>query len=271
MRDLSIMITTIDIDDYDLDGAVKAIAGFGTDRYGYVVTPNVDHVIRHHGDARFRQLYAQASYVLMDSRFLARVLYVVKRQYLRVCLGSDLTTALFNSVVKPSDVTVLVGGSAEQAQMLREKFGLQSLHHVNPPMNFIRDPLEVEQCLRAIEAVGAFRFCFLAIGSPQQEIIAQMLKDRGIARGLALCIGTAVNYLTGAEKRAPVWMQQAGIEWLFRLLHNPRRMARRYLIRGPRIFFLLGRIEVRVRRAAVAAGPAAAHSGAITANSGPAL
>ena len=263
------MITTIDIDDYDLDGAVKAIAGFGSERFGYVVTPNVDHVIRLHDDPRFREIYAQASYVLMDSRFLARMLSVFKRQYLRVCLGSDLTTALLTSVVKPSDVTVLVGGSPEQAQMLRERYP-QALHHVNPPMNFIRDPQAVEQCLREIEAVGAFRFCFLAVGSPQQEIIAQMLKDRGRARGLALCIGTAVNYLTGVEKRAPFWMQQSGIEWLFRLLHNPRRMAKRYLIRGPRIFFLLGRSDVRVRRAA-AAGQPPARSGTITANSGQVL
>jgi len=242
------MANVLDIDDYNLEQALTAVAQFGSDRYGYLVTPNVDHVIRHYHDQRFRALYSEATYVLLDSRFLARTVGLVKRQVLRVCLGSDLTTAVFSSVIKPLDVVILVGGSPAQAQILRERFGLKKLHHVDPPMNFIFDSAAVDTCLRDIETASPFRFCFLAIGSPQQEIIAQKLKERGIARGLALCVGTAVNYLTGIETRAPIWMQRLAFEWLFRLLQNPRRMAYRYLVRGPTIFFLLRRIELRVRQ-----------------------
>lgn len=252
MRFFASVIDLLQIDDYDLKDALKAVARFGSDRYGYVVTPNVDHIIRHYQDLQFRTLYAQADFVLLDSRFFARLVRIVKRQVLRVCLGSDLTAAVFDWALKPSDVVVLVGGTAAQARILRERFALVALHHVEPPMNFIRDPSAVEACLRGIEAVGPFRFCFLAIGSPQQEIIAQKLKERGVARGLALCVGTAVNYLTGVEKRAPQWMQRAGLESLFRLLQNPRRLARRYLVRGPMIFLLVWRIELRVRPAVVA-------------------
>ena len=248
------MENVLNIDDYDLDGALKVVASFGSDRYGYVVTPNVDHVIRHHQDGQFRALYAHASYVLLDSRFLANTVALVKRQFLRVCLGSDLTSAVLSSVLKPLDVAVLVGGSPAQAQKLRERYGLRALRHVDPPMNFIRDPAAVERCLAEIESVGTFRFCFLAVGSPQQEIIAKMLKDRGRVRGLALCVGAAINYLTGVERRAPLWMQQAGLEWLYRLMRNPRRMARRYLVRGPIIFSLLWKTELRVRRTPVSAG-----------------
>jgi exopolysaccharide biosynthesis WecB/TagA/CpsF family protein len=247
------MVNVLDIDDYNLEEALRVVANFGTDRYGFVVTPNVDHVIRHCQDERFRALYAQANYVLLDSRFLAHTVGLIRRQVLRVCLGSDLTTAVLSSVVKPNDVAVLVGASVAQARMLRERFGLNALHHIDPPMNFIRDPEAVESCLREIEAVGPFRFCFLAVGSPQQEIIAQRLKERGIARGLSLCVGAAVNYLTGQERRAPDWMQQAGLEWLYRLGQNPRRMWKRYLLRGPKIFFLLAGLELRVRRSPVSA------------------
>jgi UDP-N-acetyl-D-mannosaminuronic acid transferase (WecB/TagA/CpsF family) len=115
-------------------------------------------------------------------------------------------------------------------------------------MNFIRDAAAVEACLREIEALSPFRFCFLAIGSPQQEIIALKLKERGTARGLALCIGASINFVTGVERRAPIWMQQLGFEWLFRLSQNPRRMAKRYLVRGPRIFLLLPLIDLKLRR-----------------------
>ena len=242
------MKNVLDIDDYDLEGALQLVATFGTDRYGYIVTPNVDHIIRHHQDSHFRVLYAQAAYVLLDSRFLAHTMGLVKRQMLRVCLGSDLTTAMFDSIIKPVDVAVLVGGTPEQAQILQQRYGLTRLHHIDPPMNFIHDPLAVEACLREIESASPFRFCFLAIGSPQQEIIAQKLKERGIARGLALCVGAAINFLTGIERRAPLWMQQAGLEWLYRLSRNPRRLWKRYLIRGPKIFLLLWRIELRVRK-----------------------
>ncbi len=248
------MPNVLNIDDYDLEETLKIVAEFGCDRFGYVVTPNVDHVIRHYQDSQFRSLYAHASYVLLDSRFLAHTIGLFRRQILRVCLGSDLTSAVLSSVIKPLDVTVLVGATAAQAEILRERFGLKALHHIDPPMNFIRDPSAVEACLREIETVGPFRFCFLAIGSPQQEIIAKKLKERGVARGLALCIGAAIDFMTGVEKRAPLWVQRLGFEWLFRLLQNPRRMAKRYLVRGPRIFLLLPRIELRVRKHAALPG-----------------
>jgi UDP-N-acetyl-D-mannosaminuronic acid transferase (WecB/TagA/CpsF family) len=221
------MTNVLDIDDYNLQEALKLVAMFGSERYGYVVTPNVDHVIRHYHDTHFRSLYAQATYVLLDSRFLAHTVGLVKRQVLRVCLGSDLTTAVLESVIKPLDAAVLVGATADQAQFLRERYGL---------------------------TLGSFRFCFLAIGSPQQEIIAQKLKERGKVRGLALCIGAAINFLTGIEQRAPHWMQEAGLEWLYRLTRDPRRLWKRYLVRGPKIFLLLPRIELRVRQSAARAG-----------------
>jgi exopolysaccharide biosynthesis WecB/TagA/CpsF family protein len=242
------MADVLDIDDYDLREARAIVTAFGTDRFGYIVTPNVDHVIRHYKDPAFRSLYAQAAYVFLDSHFLAHVVGFIKRRRHRVSPGSDLTAAVMASVVKPNDVTVMVGGSAEQAQELRRRFGLKALRHIDPPMNFIRDEVAVESCLQAIEASSPFRFCFLAIGSPQQEVIAQKLKQRGVARGLALCIGASINFITGVEKRAPRWMQTSGIEWLFRLVQSPKRLAKRYLVRGPRIFLLLPHIELRLRR-----------------------
>ena len=242
------MVNVLDIDDYELGEARAIVKAFGSERFGYVVTPNVDHVIRHYHDAEFRSLYAQAAYVFLDSHFLAHVIRLLRWRRHRVSPGSDLTAAMLSDVIKPIDAVVLVGGSAEQAQKLRTRFGLKALKHINPPMNFIRDEVAVESCLRGIEAHSPFRFCFLAIGSPQQEIIAKKLKERGVARGLALCVGASIDFITGVEKRAPTWMRKSGFEWLFRLIQNPKRLAKRYLVRGPRIFLLLPRINLRLRR-----------------------
>lgn len=227
------------LDDYDLAAFTEVAAKFGVERYGYVVTPNVDHLIRCHDDGAFRAMYDDAAFILLDSRFLAYVLQVVKGIRPRVCTGSDLTAQLFTRVMRPDDDIVLVGATAEQAERLRARFSLQNLQHYNPPMGFIRSPDQVETCLRFIEAASPFRFCLLAVGSPQQEVLAQKLKQRGAARGLALCIGASINFLTGVERRAPRWMQRTGLEWLYRLLQDPGRLARRYLMRGPRIFLLL--------------------------------
>jgi N-acetylglucosaminyldiphosphoundecaprenol N-acetyl-beta-D-mannosaminyltransferase len=240
------------LDDYDLEGFLKVAAAFGTERFGYVVTPNVDHLIRFHDEPVFRALYADAAYVLMDSRFLSIIFRVVKAIRVRVCTGSDLTAQLFARVIAPDDRIVLIGGDNAQASSLADRYGLRQLRHFNPPMGFIRDPREVEKCIQFIEECSPFRFCFLAVGAPQQEVIANKLKGRGIARGMALCIGAAINFLTGGERRAPAWMQRMGLEWLYRLVQDPGRLARRYLVRGPRVFLLLPDTDVSVRPSAIA-------------------
>jgi exopolysaccharide biosynthesis WecB/TagA/CpsF family protein len=163
---------------------------------------------------------------------------------------------LFDTVIEPTDRIVLIGGSRLQADRVRARYELKNLHHFNPPMGFITDRSAVEATLRFVEANSPFRYCFLAVGSPQQEILAQMLARRGIARGLALCIGASMEFLTGGERRAPAWVQQAGLEWAFRLAQSPRRMARRYLVRGPRIIPLLRKLQVTARISASGATPA---------------
>jgi exopolysaccharide biosynthesis WecB/TagA/CpsF family protein len=243
-------------DGHDLESFAGIAAGFGADRYGYAVTPNADHLIRLRDDADFRRHYAQADHVLLDSRFVAHVLRATRRLRVPVCTGSDLTARLFTHVIAADDGVVLIGASAAQAQLLRTRHGLQRLAHFNPPMGFIDDPQAVEACLQFIESHSPFRFCLLAVGSPQQESIAALLRSRGRARGLALCIGASIDFLTGRERRAPTWMQAAGVEWLYRLVQAPRRMARRYLVRGPRIFHALHGAEIELRpRAAPGAPP----------------
>ena len=135
-----------------------------------------------------------------------------------------------------------------------ELHGLTNLRHYNPPMGFAKDLDAVEECLQFIESQSPFRFCFLAVGSPQQESLAALLQARGIARGMALCVGASMNFITGREKRAPQWMQQFALEWLFRLVQDPQRLAGRYLVRGPRFFGHLRRARYVPRKSAVEAG-----------------
>ena len=237
------------VDDYDLDSFAKVASEFGRDRFGYVVTPNTDHLIRWHMDESFRGYYADSTYIVLDSRFLALMFRAMNGEKAKVCPGSDLTEHLLSRVISPLDRVVVIGSEESQARSLEARYGLRNLRHFDPPQGFAADPLAVEECLAYIERQSPFRFCLLAVGTPRQEMLAQALLARGVARGLALCVGASVNYLTGKERRAPVWIRRIGFEWLFRLIRQPTRLAYRYLVRGPRVFALIPytRLDLRHR------------------------
>jgi exopolysaccharide biosynthesis WecB/TagA/CpsF family protein len=241
-----------EIDDFDLPSFVSVAAAFGQQRFGYVVTPNADHLLRLRESPGFRSYYARASFVLLDSRLISTLLRATRGIRLPVCTGSDLTRELLTHIAHPADRILLVGGSAEQAKQIAAAYGLRNLSHHAPPMGFIHDPEATERCLEFIEGAGPFRFCFIALGSPQQEIVAHRLAQRERARGLALCIGASLNFLTGAERRAPMWMQRLSLEWLFRLVTNPRRLGHRYLVRGPRLLMQLPQTQLVLRSKAPA-------------------
>ena len=80
------------------------------------------------------------------------------------------------------------------------------------------------------------RVTLLAVGSPQQELLAHEMRLAGGMTGTALCIGASVDFLVGAQIRAPHFLQRAGLEWAWRLATQPHRLARRYLIDCPIIF-----------------------------------
>ena len=210
--------------------------------YGYVVTPNVDHIVRLNSAIEgppLAPLYAKARFSLCDSRilkFLAR-LHGVR---LSLVTGSDLTARLFREVIKPADRIAVVGASTALLEDLRQLFpDVHFLHHA-PPLGLRHDP-GARQAAAAFIASAKARFIFVAVGSPQQEMIAAEVHGYPHGTGIALCIGASLDFITGRERRAPKILQQLSLEWAYRLLSNPRRMWRRYLVEGPRIFMLAAR------------------------------
>jgi exopolysaccharide biosynthesis WecB/TagA/CpsF family protein len=90
----------------------------------------------------------------------------------------------------------------------------------------------------AFAAAQSSRFTFICVGAPQQETIAYAIAQHGDARGVGLCVGAALDFLSGNAKRAPQWMRALGLEWLYRLGSEPGRMWKRYLVTGPKVFSL---------------------------------
>ncbi len=205
--------------------------------FRYLVTPNVDHVVRLNQEPDvFEPLYASAVLSLCDSRIL-ELLAKFKGVHLPVTPGSDLTARLLEDTIAPDEPLTVIGGDAEIISNIKARYGLKALHHYAPPMGLRHKPDEVAKAARFI-ADNPARFVFLCVGSPQQEMIAKAALDLGTATGLGLCVGASLDFLAGRAKRAPKWMQNLRLEWLFRLLSEPGRMWKRYLVEGPKIFAL---------------------------------
>ncbi|WP_043361575.1 WecB/TagA/CpsF family glycosyltransferase [Belnapia sp. F-4-1] len=236
----------LDFADLPLQGVLALLAERPAEApFGYVVTPNADHLVRVARDPALRPLYDAAMLRLLDSRVVARLAGVMGLAAPAVVPGSDLTAALMDAL--PADEPVTVLGLAPAAlERLAARTGLRRIAHHNPPMGFDRDPAQFEAAVRFIEDHPA-RYSFLAVGSPRQERVAQAVAERGKGRGVGLCIGASLLFLTGEERRAPLAVQRAGMEWAWRLMQDPKRLARRYLVDSPAIIALLRREAKRPR------------------------
>jgi exopolysaccharide biosynthesis WecB/TagA/CpsF family protein len=221
-----------------LEGAVCDILVATSGRFKYVVTPNVHHMVQVLEDPTvLRPIYEQAWRVFCDSRVLSRLAWFSGRR-LPVITGSDLTAQLVARAAEQCLRIAIVGPAATACEVLPIKFpGLNIVVHT-PPMGFIKSEQEIQKCVEFVVDSQA-PLTFLAVGMPQQEILARRIADHPQARGIGLCIGASIDFLTGKQRRAPVWVQKAGLEWLYRLLSEPRRLASRYLIVCPRIFYLM--------------------------------
>jgi exopolysaccharide biosynthesis WecB/TagA/CpsF family protein len=232
----------IDFDPLDTDAAVAWLSRITADTpFRYVVTPTVDHIVRLEGlgeqdpvGAELWRAYRGAALALCDSRVLARLarLYGIA---LPLAPGSDLTVRLFAEVAQPGDRIAIIGGDAALLAALQAHFAaLDFVQHV-PPMGMLRNPAALDAAVAFGRDSGA-RFVLLAVGSPQQELLAARIATAGAARGCGLCIGASLDFIVGRQRRAPRVVQQFGLEWAHRLASQPGRLWRRYLIDGPRIF-----------------------------------
>lgn len=226
----------LDFDPLEQTDAIETVFSLAQgDAFAYVITPNVDHVVRLHrhlDDARLWSAYRSAALCLCDSRVL-RALARCSGVELSLVTGSDLTARLLShSGLKSAAV---IGGDARLLGDLAATFPHVKFFHHLAPNGILHNEQAQLQAAQFVESCAAGVY-FFAVGSPQSELICSLVRQRGRARGVGLCIGASLEFLTGAKLRAPHWMQRAGLEWLFRLVSEPARLWRRYLLEGPAIF-----------------------------------
>jgi len=219
----------------DAASAANSIAHrSATASFGYVVTPNADHLVRLRRAPELRPLYEHAMLRLLDSRVVALLAQMVGLPVPRVAPGSDVTAHVLLRHLVPGEPVTIVGLSPRWLPAL----GISAVAHYDPPRGFEHDPAAMQEAVQFVLAHPA-RFVLLAVGSPRQEMLADAIRATGRATGVGLCIGASLEFLAGAHHRAPSWMRRARLEWLYRLACDPRHMARRYLLDDPAIIPLL--------------------------------
>ncbi|WEK03712.1 MAG: WecB/TagA/CpsF family glycosyltransferase [Candidatus Devosia phytovorans] len=201
------------------------------DGFSYVVTPNVDHIVRLAAQPATLTQYNQASLCLCDSKPLQVLSHTVGRPLTHVT-GSDLTKAIFDSLLEAGDVVTLIVAREEIASKLMARFPEVTFHWHVPPFGVLDKP---DALCAAVDFIvdHPARFIFIAIGSPQSEVIAAKTRASGQAHGTALCVGASLEFITGDRARAPAWMNRSGMEWLHRIATEPRRLWKRYVYSVP--------------------------------------
>ncbi len=227
---------------------IERLARAGTG--GFVVTPNVDHVVMAERDVRFRAAYAAASLSLVDGTPLVWLGRALGTPFPEKISGSDLIRPLMGLAADRGMRVYLLGaaeGVAARAagRLIEENPELHIVGIDSPPLGFDRDPLQ-EEAVRARVARTRPDLVLVALGAPKQELLMHRWHRRGV-RAVMLGIGAGLDFIAGNVSRAPQWISSAGLEWLYRLSREPRRLAKRYLVRDPAIVAIAGRMIVNRR------------------------
>jgi exopolysaccharide biosynthesis WecB/TagA/CpsF family protein len=209
-------------------------AGLG----GTIVTPNIDICHRISTDPASRALVGAASLVVPDGAPLLWAAKLAGRPLPERITGADLIYSLSAAAAAAGWPVYLLGGlpgedgqpsvARRAADRLAERYpGLVVAGAYAPPARF--DPAAADlQPMRAELAAGRPRIVFVGLGFPKQEQLIARLTAQAPDAWFVGC-GAALPYAAGELRRAPLVLQRAGLEWLFRLLSEPRRLARRYL------------------------------------------
>lgn len=232
---------TLDFADGDRSLTLARVLAMARGAYGYVVTPNVDHVVKLMDGRVGREVYEGADLKVCDSRILSH-LARLRGVALPVYPGSDMTADLLASPAAEGLTIAVFGPDRTAFDALAARYPRQTLRWIEAPM-LVPGTLAWRAAV-AQAAHADWDILLACVSFPKQELFAHALRAAGRQTGVTLCVGASVDFLTGRQQRAPRIFQTLSLEWLHRLLSQPRRMFRRYVIEGPAIFGWFVRTEV---------------------------
>lgn len=220
---------------------------------GVVYTPNVDHLVKLQKDREFFRVYQDADYRICDSQLIFYASRFLGQPIREKISGSDLFPAFYQRYARDESVKIfLLGGLegvAEKAMhRINQKVGRKMVVQCySPPFGFEHDPQECEKIIALVNASGA-NVLAVGVGAPKQEKWIANYRSALTSIKTFLAIGATIDFEAGNLSRSPSWMSEAGLEWLYRLLMEPGRLWKRYLVDDVGFFVLIARQKLRMIR-----------------------
>lgn len=199
----------------------------------YVVTPNVDHIVKLEEDTEFQEVYENADLILTDGMPLVWISKMKKTPIKEKVSGSDLFPNVCELSAKKGYRLFLLGaaeGVADTAaRNLEEKYdGLNVVGTYSPSYGFEKNEDEINHIIDIVRDAKP-DILAVGLGAPKQEKFIYKYKER-FNVPISLAIGASIDFEAGNVNRAPKWMQNIGLEWFYRLCKEPKRMFKRYLV-----------------------------------------
>jgi N-acetylglucosaminyldiphosphoundecaprenol N-acetyl-beta-D-mannosaminyltransferase len=237
-----VQVGKLPIDVVDFAGALDAIDRLISDKNGGTVfTPNVDHVVMAEHDERFRTAYAAAALSLVDGTPVLWAARLLRTPLPEKISGSDLVMPLLRRAAERGHRVYFLGGAPGVADLAKSKLeaafpGIQIVGTDSSriDINALGETDEVTERIRR----AAPDLVLVALGAPKQELWSYTRAER-LKPAVLIGVGASLDFVAGIQKRAPRWMSKAGLEWLYRLAQEPRRLAARYLLRDPEFCLIL--------------------------------
>lgn len=208
----------------------------------YVVTPNVDHIVKLEKDKEFQEVYKEADLILTDGMPLIWISKMKKTPIKEKVSGSDLFPEVCKLAANKGYKVFLLGAAegvaAKAAENLKEKYkGLNVVGTYSPSYGFEKKEDEIQEIIKMINEVKPDVLA-VGLGAPKQEkFLYNYRKQLNVP--VSLAIGASIDFEAGNIDRAPEWMQHSGLEWFYRLYKEPKRMFKRYLVDDMKIFKLV--------------------------------
>lgn len=196
-----------------------------------LATINLDHLVKLRRSRSYRAVYAEQDFITADGNPIVWMSHLAGRP-VSLIPGSDAILPLARIAAGQGVSVALVGSSDDVLQAARRYMeqqvaGLKIAYTRSPPMGFDPQGDDARTILTEVAASGA-RLCFVALGAPKQECFAALGRRIAPSVGFA-SIGAGLDFFAGAQKRAPDWARRHALEWVWRMLTNPRRLAPRYV------------------------------------------
>ena len=202
-------------------------------RAAFVVTPNVDHLVQLERGGPLVTVYEKADLILTDGKPLIWISKWYGTPIKEKISGSDLFPKLCEMAALKNYTMFFLGAAegiaAKAADNLSRRYpGLRVVGTYSPPYGFEKDEEELQKIIRLIRE-AAPQILIVGLGCPKQELFILNHKDE-LGVPISLGLGASLDFEAGNIKRAPAWMANHGLEWLFRITQDPKRMAKRYLV-----------------------------------------